>query len=120
MCDGELEIVVISCEFGLVVWVIVVGMWGFVFYVELVFDVVVVIVCYVVYVVIVLVVLNIEWVRLVFEFVYIDVEWVLNYWIDLFGVFVFEKIVVLCDYFGWLLDVDGIDYVLVSLNVVKE
>lgn len=118
--DGELETAVISRELGLAVRVIVAGTWGFASHAELAPDVAAATARHAVHVATVLAALNTERVRLAPEPVYTDAEWVSNYRIDPFGVPASEKIAVLRDYSGRLLDADGIDHVSASLNAVKE
>jgi len=80
-------------DLGLVVCVVVDGMWGFLVFVDLMLEFVVEVVMCVVELVCVLCLLVIECVELVFELVYMG-EWVLLYVVDLFDVFDSDKIVV--------------------------
>ncbi|QLL05739.1 TldD/PmbA family protein [Mycobacterium vicinigordonae] len=118
--DGELETAVVSREVGLAVRVIVAGTWGFASHSELAPDVAARTARHAVQVATLLAALNTEQVRLAPEPVYPDVSWVSDYRIDPFGVPASEKIAVLQDYSGRLLDADGIDHVSASLTAVKE
>ncbi|MFZ1174708.1 MAG: TldD/PmbA family protein, partial [Mycobacterium sp.] len=64
--------------------------------------------------------LNAELVELAPEPVYTDETWVSDYRIDPFGIPAAEKIAVLEDYSGRLLNADGIDHVSALLTAVKE
>lgn len=118
--DGELETAVLSREVGLAVRVIVAGTWGFASHSELVPDAAARTARHAVQVATVLAALNTEQVRLAAEPVYADVSWTSDYQIDPFGVPSSEKIGVLQDYSGRLLDADGVDHVSASLTAVKE
>ncbi|BDB41749.1 MULTISPECIES: TldD/PmbA family protein [Mycobacterium] len=118
--DGELETAVLSREVGLAVRVIVAGTWGFASHSELAQDVAARTARHAVQVATLLAALNTERVRLAPEPVYPDASWVSDYEIDPFGVPAAEKIQVLQDYSGRLLDAEGIDHVSASLTVVKE
>ncbi|GLD03172.1 hypothetical protein Mkiyose1088_50380 [Mycobacterium kiyosense] len=118
--DDELETGVLSREVGLAVRVIVAGTWGFASHSELAQDVAARTARHAVQVATLLAALNTERVRLAPEPVYPDASWVSDYEIDPFGVPAAEKIQVLQDYSGRLLDAEGIDHVSASLTVVKE
>jgi TldD protein len=118
--DGELETAVISREVGLAVRVIVAGTWGFASHAELAPEVAARTARHAAQVATVLAALNTEQVRLAAEPVYADATWVSDYEVDPFTVPASEKIEVLGDYSGRLLDADGVDHVSASLTAVKE
>ncbi|GAB7145232.1 TldD/PmbA family protein [Mycobacterium riyadhense] len=118
--DGELETAVVSREVGLAVRVIVAGTWGFASHAELSPYVAAATARRAVHVATVLAPLNKERVRLAPEPVYADAAWVSNYQIDPFSVPAADKITVLEDYSGRLLDADGVDHVSAGLTAVKE
>ena len=118
--DGELETAVISREVGLAVRVIVDGTWGFASHAELAPSVAADTARRAVHVATTLASLNAERVELAAEPVYTDANWVSNYRIDPFDVPTADKIAVLQEYSGRLLDADGIDHVSAGLTAVKE
>ncbi|MCV7200335.1 TldD/PmbA family protein [Mycobacterium angelicum] len=118
--DGELETSVINREIGLAVRVIVAGTWGFASHPELSPYVAAATARRAVHVATVLAPLNKERVTLAPEPVYADASWVSHYEIDPFMVPTPEKIAVLKDYSGRLLDADGVDHVSAGLTTVKE
>jgi TldD protein len=118
--DGELETAVISREVGLAVRVIVAGTWGFASHAELAPEVAARTARHAAQVATVLAALNTEQVRLAPEPVYADATWVSDYEVDPFTVPASEKIGVLGDYSGRLLEADGVDHVSASLTAVKE
>jgi TldD protein len=118
--DGELETAVISREVGLAVRVIVDGTWGFASHAELAPSVAAETARRAVHVATTLAALNTERVELAPEPVYADATYVSNYRIDPFDIPAADKIAVLEEYSGRLLDAGGIDHVSASLTVVKE
>ncbi|OMC39206.1 TldD/PmbA family protein [Mycobacterium sp. IS-1264] len=118
--DGELETAVISREVGLAVRVIVDGTWGFASHAELAPSVAAETARRAVHVATTLATLNTERVELAPEPVYADATYVSNYRIDPFDIPAADKIAVLEDYSGRLLDADGIDHVSAGLTAVKE
>lgn len=118
--DGELETAVVSREVGLAVRVIVDGTWGFASHAELAPAVAAETARRAVHVARTLALLNTERVELAEEPVYTDATWVSNYRIDPFGVPTPDKIAVLEEYSGRLLDAGGIDHVSAGLTAVKE
>jgi TldD protein len=118
--DGELETAVISREVGLAVRVIVDGTWGFASHAELAPSVAAETARRAVHVATTLAALNGERVELAPEPVYADATYVSNYRIDPFDIPAADKIAVLEEYSGRLLDADGIDHVSTSLTAVKE
>lgn len=118
--DGELETAVLSRDVGLAVRVIVAGTWGFASHAELSPDVAARTARHAVQVATILAALNTEQVKLAAEPVYADAAWVSDYQVDPFGIPASEKIGLLQDYSGRLMDADGIDHVSASLHAVKE
>ena len=118
--DGELETAVVNREVGLAVRVIVNGTWGFASHAELAPAVAAETARRAVHVATALATLNAERVELAPEPVYADETWVSDYRIDPFGIPAAEKIAVLEDYSGRLLNADGIDHVSAVLTAVKE
>ncbi|HWF30014.1 MAG TPA: TldD/PmbA family protein [Mycobacterium sp.] len=118
--DGELETAVISREVGLAVRVIVDGTWGFASHAELSPSVAAETARRAVHVATTLAALNTERVELAPEPVYADATYVSDYRIDPFDIPASDKIAVLEDYSGRLLDDDGIDHVSAGLTAVKE
>jgi len=118
--DGELETSVINREIGLAVRVIVAGTWGFSSHPELSPYAAAATARRAVHVATVLAPLNKERVALAPEPVYADASWVSHYDIDPFLVPTPEKIAVLKDYSGRLLDADGVNHVSAGLTAVKE
>ncbi|HEY2504374.1 MAG TPA: TldD/PmbA family protein [Mycobacterium sp.] len=118
--DGELETAVISREVGLAVRVIVDGTWGFASHAELAPSVAAETARRAVRVATTLAALNTERVELAPEPVYADATYVSNYRIDPFDIPAADKVAVLGEYSGRLLDEDGIDHVSASLTAVKE
>jgi len=118
--DGDLETAVISRELGLAVRVIVDGTWGFASHADLAPSVAAETARRAVRVATTLAALNSERVELAAEPVYTDATYVSNYRIDPFDIPAADKIAVLEEYSGRLLDADGIDHVSAGLTVVKE
>ncbi|MEB3983496.1 TldD/PmbA family protein [Mycobacterium sp. 663a-19] len=118
--DGELETAVISREIGLAVRVIVDGTWGFASHAELAPSVAAETARRAVHVATTLATLNSERVELAPESVYADACYVSDYRIDPFDIPAADKIAVLEDYSGRLLDAEGIDHVSAGLTAVKE
>lgn len=118
--DGELETAVISREIGVAVRVIVAGTWGFASHAELSPYAAAATARRAVHVATALAPLNKEKVTLAPEPVYADATWVSSYQIDPFSVPVADKIVVLQDYSGRLLDAGGVDHASAGLSSVKE
>ncbi|QUR68165.1 TldD/PmbA family protein [Mycobacterium spongiae] len=118
--DGELETAVISRELGLAVRVIVAGTWGFASHAELAPGVAATTARHAVQVATMLAALNSERVKLAPEPAYPNATWVSNYRIDPFGVPAPEKIAVLQEYSGRLLEADGVDHATARFNAVKE
>jgi TldD protein len=118
--DGELETAVINRQVGLAVRVIVDGTWGFASHAELAPIVAADTARRAVHVATTLAVLNAERVELATEPVYADASWVSNYRIDPFDISAADKVTVLQEYSGRLLDADGIDHVSAALTAVKE
>jgi TldD protein len=118
--DGELETAVISREVGLAVRVIVDGTWGFASHAELAPSVAADTARRAVHVATTLAALNAERVELAAEPVYADASWVSNYRIDPFDVPTADKIAVLQEYSGRLLDADGINHVSAGWTAAKE
>lgn len=118
--DGELETAIINREVGFAVRVIVAGTWGFASHAELAPSVAASTARHAVQVATLLAALNTERVRLAPEPVYADASWVSEYQLDPFGVPASEKIAVLQEYSGCLLDAAGIDHVSAGLTAVKE
>ena len=122
--DGELETAVVTREVGLAVRVIVNGTWGFASHAELAPNVAAETARRAVHVATSLAVLNAERVELASEPVYPDATWVSDYRIDPFGVPVADKIALLEEYSGRLLNAKnggiGIDHVSAALTAVKE
>ena len=118
--DGELETAVVSREVGLAVRVIVDGTWGFASHAELTPAVAAETARRAVHVATTLGVLNAERVELAPEPAYTDATWVSDYRIDPFGIPAADKIAVLEEYTGRLLDADGIDHVSAGLTAAKE
>ena len=118
--DGELETSVVSHEVGLAVRVIVNGTWGFASHAELAPAVAAETARRAVHVATTLAVLNAERVELAPEPVYTDATWVSDYRIDPFGIPTADKIAVLEEYSGRLLNADGIDHVSAGLTAAKE
>jgi TldD protein len=120
MRDGELETAVINREVGFAVRVIVAGTWGFASHAELAPSVAANTARHAVQVATILAALNTERVKLAPEPVYRDATWVSNYQIDPFEVPAADKIAVLGEYSGRLLDAEGIDHVSAGLTAAKE
>ena len=118
--DGELETSVVSHEVGLAVRVIVNGTWGFASHAELAPAVAAEAARRAVHVATTLAALNAERVELAPEPVYTDATWVSDYRIDPFGIPTADKIAVLEEYSGRLLNADGIDHVSAGLTAAKE
>ena len=118
--DGELETSVVSHEVGLAVRVIVNGTWGFASHAELAPAVAAEAARRAVHVATTLAALNAERVELAPEPVYTDATWVSDYRIDPFGIPTADKIAVLEEYSGRLLNTDGIDHVSAGLTAAKE
>jgi TldD protein len=118
--DGELETAVVSREIGLAVRVIVDGTWGFASHAELTPAVAAETARRAVHVATTLAVLNAERVELAPEPVYTDATWVSDYRIDPFGIPAADKIAVLEEYSGRLLDAEGINHVSALLTAAKE
>ena len=118
--DGELETSVVSHEVGLAVRVIVNGTWGFASHAELAPAVAAETARRAVHVATTLAALNAERVELAPEPVYTDATWVSDYRIDPFGIPTADKIAVLKEYSGRLLNADGIDHVSAGLTAAKE
>ena len=118
--DGELETSVVSHEVGLAVRVIVNGTWGFASHAELAPAVAAETARRAVHVATTLAVLNAERVELAPEPAYTDATWVSDYRIDPFGIPTADKIAVLEEYSGRLLNADGIDHVSAGLTAAKE
>ena len=118
--DGELETSVVSHEVGLAVRVIVNGTWGFASHAELAPAVAAEAARRAVHVATTLAALNAERVELAPEPVYTDATWVSDYRIDPFGIPTADKIAVLKEYSGRLLNADGIDHVSAGLTAAKE
>jgi TldD protein len=118
--DGELETAVISRELGLAVRVIVNGTWGFASHAELSPSVAAETARRAVHVATTLAALNTDPVELAPEPVYADATYVSDYRIDPFDIPANEKIAVLGEYSGRLLDADGINHVSAGLTAVKE
>ena len=118
--DGELETSVVSHEVGLAVRVIVNGTWGFAAHAELAPAVAAEAARRAVHVATTLAALNAERVELAPEPVYTDATWVSDYRIDPFGIPTADKIAVLEEYSGRLLNADGIDHVSAGLTAAKE
>lgn len=118
--DGQLETAVINRGIGLAVRVIVAGTWGFASHVDLAPPVAVSTARRAVQVATMLAALNAERVKLAPEPVYADAAWVSNYQVDPFEVSTADKIGVLAEYSGRLLDANGVDHVSAALTAVKE
>ena len=118
--DGELETSVVSHEVGLAVRVIVNGTWGFASHAELAPAVAAEAARRAVHVATTLAALNAERVELAPEPAYTDATWVSDYRIDPFGIPTADKIAVLEEYSGRLLNADGIDHVSAGLTAAKE
>ena len=118
--DGELETSVVCHEVGLAVRVIVNGTWGFASHAELAPAVAAEAARRAVHVATTLAALNAERVELAPEPVYTDATWVSDYRIDPFGIPTADKIAVLEEYSGRLLNADGIDHVSAGLTAAKE
>ena len=118
--DGELETSVVSHEVGLAVRVIVNGTWVFASHAELAPAVAAEAARRAVHVATTLAALNAERVELAPEPVYTDATWVSDYRIDPFGIPTADKIAVLEEYSGRLLNADGIDHVSAGLTAAKE
>ena len=118
--DGELETAVVSREIGLAVRVIVDGTWGFASHAELAPSVAANTARRAVHVATTLAALNTERVELAAEPVYADASWVSNYRIDPFSIPTADKVALLEEYSGRLLDADGIDHVSAAVTAAKE
>lgn len=118
--DGELETAVVNRELGLAVRVIVDGTWGFASHAELAPAVAAETARRAVQVAATLGMLNTERVALAAEPVYRDATWVSAYRVDPFDIPLADKIAVLEEYSGRLLNADGIDHVSAVLTAVKE
>jgi TldD protein len=118
--DGELETAVVSREIGLAVRVIVDGTWGFASHAELAPSVAANTARRAVHVATTLAALNTERVELAAEPVYADASWVSNYRIDPFSIPTADKVTLLEEYSGRLLDAGGIDHVSAAVTAAKE
>jgi TldD protein len=118
--DGELETAVVSREIGLAVRVIVDGTWGFASHAELAPSVAANTARRAVHVATTLAALNTERVELAAEPVYADASWVSNYRIDPFSIPTADKVALLEEYSGRLLDAGGIDHVSAAVTAAKE
>jgi TldD protein len=118
--DGELETAAINCELGLAVRVVVDGTWGFASHADLSPTVAADMARRAVSVATTLAALNTDPVELAAEPVYADASWVSNYRIDPFSIPTADKVALLEEYSGRLLDAGGIDHVSAAVTAAKE